>query len=180
MIPRLKEAFNTGLNEEIKKELGLENVNQIPTLEKIVLNIGSSKAATDGRTLESIVDELTAISGQKPVIKRAKKSIAGFKIREEMELGITTTLRSEKMYAFLDRFINLVLPRIRDFQGLNPKNFDKFGNYNMGLTDQLVFPEIEYEQVDQTLGLNITIVTTAKNSEESLALLKGMGVPFSK
>ena len=133
MIPRLKEAFNTGLNEEIKKELGLENVNQIPTLEKIVLNIGSSKAATDGRTLESIVDELTAISGQKPVIKRAKKSIAGFKVREGMPVGVAVTLRGDRMWEFYDRFIQVVVPRIRDFRGFSQKSFDGNGNYSLGL-----------------------------------------------
>ena len=143
MIPRLKEAFNTGLNEEIKKELGLENVNQIPTLEKIVLNIGSGKAGTDGRALESIVDELTAISGQKPVIKRAKKSIAGFKVREGMPVGVSVTLRGDRMWEFYDRFIQVVVPRIRDFRGFSKKSFDGNGNYSLGLTEQLVFPEVE-------------------------------------
>ena len=162
------------------KEFGYQNIEQVPKLVKISVNRGLGEASKNSKEFENSLKEIATITGQQPTTNTARKSVAGFKIREEMELGITTTLRSEKMYAFLDRFINLVLPRIRDFQGLNPKNFDKFGNYNMGLTDQLVFPEIEYEQVDQTLGLNITIVTTAKNSEESLALLKGMGVPFSK
>ena len=159
MIPRLKEAFNTGLNEEIKKELGLENVNQIPTLEKIVLNIGSGKAGTDGRALESIVDELTAISGQKPVIKRAKKSIAGFKVREGMPVGVSVTLRGDRMWEFYDRFIQVVVPRIRDFRGFSKKSFDGNGNYSLGLTEQLVFPEVEYDKVRDIRGMNITILS---------------------
>ena len=160
MIPRLKEAFNTGLNQEIKKELGLENVNQIPTLEKIVINIGSGKAATDGRALESMVDELTAISGQKPVIKRAKKSIAGFKVREGMPVGVSVTLRGDRMWEFYDRFIQVVVPRIRDFRGFSKKSFDGNGNYSLGLNEQLVFPEVEYDKVRDIRGMNITICTT--------------------
>ena len=180
MIPRLKEAFNTGLNEEIKKELGLENVNQIPTLEKIVLNIGSSKAATDGRTLESIIDELTAISGQKPVIKRAKKSIAGFKVREGMPVGVAVTLRGDRMWEFLDRLLAVGLPRIRDFRGLSPKQFDGRGNYTFGLTEQSVFIEIPQDSIDRPRGMDITIVTTANNNDEGRALLKLLGFPFKE
>ena len=178
MIPRLKEAFNTGLNEEIKKELGLENVNQIPTLEKIVLNIGSSKAATDGRTLESIVDELTAISGQKPVIKRAKKSIAGFKVREGMPVGVSVTLRGDRMWEFYDRFIQVVVPRIRDFRGFSEKSFDGNGNYSLGLNEQLVFPEVEYDKVKDIRGMNITICTTANDNKKGYVLLHSLGFPF--
>ena len=180
MVQKLKTKYIDEVRPNLKETFQYENIHQIPKIEKIQINRGLGVNAANSKTLQKSIQEFRTITGQQPVVTKSKKSIAGFKIREEMELGITTTLRSEKMYAFLDRLINLVLPRIRDFQGLNPKNFDKFGNYNMGLTDQLVFPEIEYEQVDQTLGLNITIVTTAKNSEESLALLKGMGVPFSK
>ena len=179
MIPRLKEAFNTGLNQEIKKELGLENVNQIPTLEKIVLNIGSSKAATDGRTLESIVDELTAISGQKPVIKRAKKSIAGFKIREGMPLGTKVTLRRTNMYEFLDRLINLALPNMRDFQGVSTK-LDGRGNYNLGIKDWIIFPELDYGALDKTYGMNITIHTSTSDDKEAYELIKSFGMPFKK
>ena len=177
MIPRLKEAFNTGLNQEIKKELGLENVNQIPTLEKIVLNIGSSKAATDGRTLESIVDELTAISGQKPVIKRAKKSIAGFKVREGMPVGVAVTLRGDRMWEFYDRFVQVVVPRIRDFRGFSTKSFDGKGNYSLGLNEQLVFPEVEYDKVRDISGMNITICTTANDNKKGYVLLHSLGFP---
>ena len=180
MVQKLKTKYIDEVRPNLKETFQYANIHQIPKIEKIKINRGLGVNAQNSKTLQKSIQEFRTITGQQPVVTKSKKSIAGFKIREEMELGITTTLRSEKMYAFLDRFINLVLPRIRDFQGLSPKNFDKFGNYNMGLTDQLVFPEIEYEQVDQTLGLNITIVTTAKNSEESLALLKGIGVPFSK
>ena len=180
MVQKLKTKYTDEVRPRLQETFQYANIHQIPKIEKIKINRGLGVNAQNSKTLQKSIQEFRTITGQQPVVTKSKKSIAGFKIREEMELGITTTLRSEKMYAFLDRFINLVLPRIRDFQGLSPKNFDKFGNYNMGLTDQLVFPEIEYEQVDQTLGLNITIVTTAKNSEESLALLKGIGVPFSK
>jgi large subunit ribosomal protein L5 len=180
MVQKLKTKYIDEVRPSLQETFQYANIHQIPKIEKIKINRGLGVNAQNSKTLQKSIQEFRTITGQQPVVTKSKKSIAGFKIREEMELGITTTLRSEKMYAFLDRFINLVLPRIRDFQGLSPKNFDKFGNYNMGLTDQLVFPEIEYEQVDQTLGLNITIVTTAKNSEESLALLKGIGVPFSK
>ena len=180
MVQKLKTKYIDEVQPSLQKTFQYQNIHQIPKIEKIKINRGLGINAQNSKILQKSIQEFRTITGQQPVVTKSKKSIAGFKIREEMELGITTTLRSEKMYAFLDRFINLVLPRIRDFQGLSPKNFDKFGNYNMGLTDQLVFPEIEYEQVDQTLGLNITIVTTAKNSEESLALLKGIGVPFSK
>jgi large subunit ribosomal protein L5 len=180
MVQKLKTKYIDEVRPRLQETFQYANIHQIPKIEKIKINRGLGVNAQNSKTLQKSIQEFRTITGQQPVVTKSKKSIAGFKIREEMELGITTTLRSEKMYAFLDRFINLVLPRIRDFQGLSPKNFDKFGNYNMGLTDQLVFPEIEYEQVDQTLGLNITIVTTAKNSEESLALLKGIGVPFSK
>ena len=178
MIPRLKEAFNTGLNQEIKKELGLENVNQIPTLEKIVINIGSGKAATDGRALESMVDELTAISGQKPVIKRAKKSIAGFKVREGMPVGASVTLRREKMWFFLDRLINTTIPRIRDFRGLKSRSFDGRGNYTMGIREQIVFPEIDYDNVRKIHGMDITVVTSTNDDAEGRALLRELGFPF--
>ena len=178
MIPRLKEAFNTGLNEEIKKELGLKNVNQIPTLEKIVINIGSGKAATDGRALETMVDELTAISGQKPVIRRAKKSIAGFKIREGMPIGVSVTLRGDRMWEFYDRFIQVVVPRIRDFRGFSKKSFDGNGNYSLGLNEQLVFPEVEYDKVRDIRGMNITICTSATDNNQGYVLLQALGFPF--
>lgn len=178
MIPRLKEQFKNELKTKVMDQLSLENVNEIPTLEKIVINIGDGKAATDGRALESMVDELTAISGQKPVIRRAKKSIAGFKIREGMPLGVSVTLRNKIMYEFLDRLINVAIPRIRDFRGLQPNSFDGNGNYSFGIKEQIIFPEINYDNIDKVRGLNITICTTAKNNEDGLELLRNFNMPF--
>ena len=178
MIPRLKEKYNLELSEEIQKELKLSNINQIPTLEKIVINIGDGKAATDGRALESMVDELTAISGQKPVVKRAKKSIAGFKIREGMPIGTSVTIRGDRMWEFYDRFVQVVVPRIRDFRGFSTKSFDGKGNYSLGLNEQLVFPEVEYDKVRDIRGMNITICTTANDNNEGYVLLNSLGFPF--
>jgi large subunit ribosomal protein L5 len=166
LIPYLKETFK------------YDNLQQIPKIKKIQLNRGLGVSALNNKILKKSIEEFRLITGQQPVVTKAKTSIAGFKIREDMELGITVTLRGKKMYSFLDRLINLALPRVRDFQGLDPKKFDKLGNYNFGITDQLIFPEIEYENVDQVLGFNITIVTSAKNQKEGLVLLKEMGIPF--
>ena len=178
MIPRLKEKYNSELSGEIQKELNLSNINQIPTLEKIIINIGDGKAATDGRALESMVDELTAISGQKPVVKRAKKSIAGFKIREGMTIGTSVTIRGDRMWEFYDRFVQVVVPRIRDFRGFSTKSFDGKGNYSLGLNEQLVFPEVEYDKVRDIRGMNITICTTANDNNEGYVLLNSLGFPF--
>ena len=178
MIPRLKEKYNSELLGEIQKELNLANINQIPTLEKIIINIGDGKAATDGRALESMVDELTAISGQKPVVKRAKKSIAGFKIREGMPIGTSVTMRGDRMWEFYDRFVQVVVPRIRDFRGFSTKSFDGKGNYSLGLNEQLVFPEVEYDKVRDIRGMNITICTTANDNNEGYVLLNSLGFPF--
>ena len=178
MIPRLKEKYNLELSGEIQKELNLKNINQIPTLEKIVLNIGDGKAATDGRALESMIDELTAISGQKPIVKRAKKSIAGFKIREGMPIGTSVTIRGDRMWEFYDRFVQVVVPRIRDFRGFSIKSFDGKGNYSLGLNEQLVFPEVEYDKVRDIRGMNITICTTANDNNEGYVLLNSLGFPF--
>ena len=178
MIPRLKEKYNLELSGEIQKELKLSNINQIPTLEKIVINIGDGKAATDGRALESMVDELTAISGQKPVVKRAKKSIAGFKIREGMPIGTSVTIRGDRMWEFYDRFVQVVVPRIRDFRGFSTKSFDGKGNYSLGLNEQLVFPEVEYDKVRDIRGMNITICTTANDNNQGYVLLNSLGFPF--
>ena len=142
MIPRLKKQYRNVLIDDLKKQLNINNTNAVPNLEKIVINIGDGKAATDGRALESMVDELTAISGQKPVIKRAKKSIAGFKIREGMPIGVSVTLRGNRMWEFYDRFVQVVVPRIRDFRGFSKKSFDGNGNFSLGLNEQLVFPEV--------------------------------------
>ena len=147
MIPRLKKQYRNVLIDDLKKQLNINNTNAVPNLEKIVINIGDGKAATDGRALESMVDELTAISGQKPVIKRAKKSIAGFKIREGMPIGVSVTLRGNRMWEFYDRFVQVVVPRIRDFRGFSKKSFDGNGNFSLGLNEQLVFPEVEYDKV---------------------------------
>ena len=178
MIPRLKEKYNSELSGEIQKELNLSNINQIPTLEKIIINIGDGKAATDGRALESMVDELTAISGQKPVVKRAKKSIAGFKIREGMPIGTSVRIRGDRMWEFYDRFVQVVVPRIRDFRGFSTKSFDGKGNYSLGLNEQLVFPEVEYDKVRDIRGMNITICTTANDNNEGYVLLNSLGFPF--
>ena len=158
MIPRLKEQFNTELKTSVMEQLSLNNVNEIPTLDKIIINIGDGKAATDGRALESMIDELTAISGQKPVIRRAKKSIAGFKIREGMPIGVAVTLRGDRMWEFYDRFVQVVVPRIRDFRGFNKKYFDGNGNYTLVLNEQLVFPEVEYDKVRDIRGMNLSLI----------------------
>ena len=178
MIPRLKEQFNTELKQKIMSELQLSNVNEIPSLEKIIINIGDGKAATDGRALESMVNELTAISGQKPVIRRAKKSIAGFKIREGMPIGTSVTLRGDRMWEFYDRFVQVVVPRIRDFRGFNKKSFDGNGNYSIGVKEQIIFPEIDYDNIDTIRGLDITITTSAKSDAEALALLQAFNFPI--
>ena len=178
MIPRLKDQYRTQLIDELKKRLNIENTNAVPKLEKIVINIGDGKAATDGRALESMVDELTAISGQKPVIKRAKKSIAGFKIREGMPIGVSVTLRGNRMWEFYDRFVQVVVPRIRDFRGFSKKSFDGNGNFSLGLNEQLVFPEVEYDKVRDIRGMNITICTTAKDNSAGYELLNSLGFPF--
>ena len=178
MIPRLKEKYNLEISGEIQKELNLNNVNQIPKLEKIIINIGDGKAATDGRALESMIDELTAISGQKPIVKRARKSIAGFKIREGMPIAASVTIRGDRMWEFYDRFVQVVVPRIRDFRGFSTKSFDGKGNYSLGLNEQLVFPEVEYDKVRDIRGMNITICTTANDNNEGYVLLNSLGFPF--
>jgi large subunit ribosomal protein L5 len=180
MIPRLKEKFNKELKKEIKTSLDLENTNEIPTLEKIIINIADGKASTDGRALESMIDELTAIAGQKPVIRRAKKSIAGFKIREGMPVGVSVTLRGDKMWEFYDRFVQVAVPRIRDFRGFPKKSFDGKGNYTLGLNEQLVFPEVEYDKVRDIRGMNITICTTGKDNNSGYVLLHSLGFPFGE
>ena len=178
MIPRLKEQFNNELKKKIMSDLQLDNVNEIPSLEKIIINIGDGKAATDGRALESMVDELTAISGQKPVIRRAKKSIAGFKIREGMPIGTSVTLRGDRMWEFYDRFVQVVVPRIRDFRGFNKKSFDGNGNYSLGLNEQTVFPELNPDKYLLPQGMNISFVTSAKTNQDALELLEKFGMPF--
>jgi large subunit ribosomal protein L5 len=179
MVQKFKNLYTTDAIPHLEETFKYSNVHQLPKIEKIQINRGLGIAAQNTKILKKSIEEFRLITGQQPIITKAKKSIAGFKVREEMELGLTVTLRRAKMYSFLDRLINLALPRIRDFQGLDPKKFDKSGNYTFGINDQLIFPEIDFESVDQTLGFNVTIVTSAKNSTESLALLKKMGLPFS-
>ena len=179
-MSNLKKEYLEVVVPKLVKEFNYSNIHQIPKIEKIQVSAGLGLNASNRVFLQKATEEIRQITGQHPVLTMSKNSIAGFKIREGMPLGLTVTLRKEKMYAFLEKFIKLVLPRIRDFRGLNPKNFDKNGNYNLGISEQLVFPQIDYDSVEQRRGFNITIVTTAKNSTESFFLLKELGVPFAK
>ena len=179
-MSNLKKEYLEVVVPKLLNEFKYSNIHQIPKIEKIQVSAGLGLNASNRVFLQKATEEIRQITGQHPVLTMSKNSIAGFKIREGMPLGLTVTLRKEKMYAFLEKFIKLVLPRIRDFRGLNPKNFDKHGNYNLGISEQLVFPEIDYDSVEQRRGFNITIVTTAKNSTESFLLLKELGVPFAK
>lgn len=178
MTQRLKTQYLETIVPQLSKQFNYKNIHEVPQLKKIVINRGIGDASQNNKVLESFIKELGTIAGQKGVITRSKKSIAGFKIREEMPVGVTVTLRGDRMFGFLDRLIHLALPRVRDFQGISPKSFDKSGNYSLGLEEQLMFPEIEYDKIDQIRGMDITLVTTAKNQEESLALLKNFGLPF--
>lgn len=175
-----KQLYREKIVPTLTEKFGYKNPHQLPKIIKIQVNRGLGLAAQNKTILQKSVEELRVITGQQPIVTIARKSIAGFKIREEMELGLTVTLRKEKMYSFLERLINLVLPRVRDFRGLDVNAFDQFGNYNFGIVEQLVFPEISYNMVDQTRGYNISIVTTAKNPDEGYALLKEFGFPFKK
>jgi len=176
--PRLKERFHQQVLSRLQQELGYANPMQVPRLEKVVVNMGVGDALKDGRMLEAAVDDLTTITGQKPVITKARKSIAGFKLREGQAIGAKVTLRGDRMWEFIDRLVAIAIPRIRDFRGLNPNAFDGHGDYTLGLTEQLIFPEIDYDKVLQVRGMDITIVTTAKNDDEGRALLVALGFPF--
>ncbi|MDQ4029206.1 MAG: 50S ribosomal protein L5 [Actinomycetota bacterium] len=176
--PRLKERYRAELRERLKGEIGLDNIMQVPRPEKVVVNMGTGEAPRDAKVLDGAVRDLTTITGQKPAIRRARKSIATFKIRAGMPVGAAVTLRGDRMWDFLDRLLSIVLPRIRDFRGLDPSSFDGLGNYTFGVTEQLVFPEVSYDDVDSTRGMDITIVTTARNDEEGRALLAALGFPF--
>lgn len=178
MTQRLKKQYIERIAPKLAQEFSYENIHQVPQIQKIVINRGIGDASQNNKILESSLKELGLIAGQKGIVTRSKKSIAGFKIREKMPVGVSVTLRGERMYGFLDRLIHLALPRVRDFQGINPKSFDKHGNYSLGLEEQLMFPEIEYDKIDQIRGMDVCIVTTAKNQEEGLALLKEFGLPF--
>jgi large subunit ribosomal protein L5 len=178
MPKTLKEKYSEDIVPKLTEQFSFSNVHQVPKLVKITINRGLGEASQNAKALESSINELTVITGQKPVVTRAKKAIAGFKIREGMPVGVMVTLRGAKMYAFLERLINLALPRIRDFRGISPKSFDGRGNYSLGVREQLMFPEIEYDSIDQIRGMDISIVTSAANDEEGRALLKEMGMPF--
>jgi large subunit ribosomal protein L5 len=179
-MARLKEIYQKELVPKLKEELQLENVMEVPRVEKVVVNMGLGEAIQNVKILESAVAEMSRITGQKAVITRAKKSIAQFKLREEMPIGVMVTLRRDRAYEFLDRLINVALPRVRDFKGVSAKAFDGRGNYTLGIREQLIFPEIDIEEIDKIKGMNVTIVTSARTDEEGRALLTGMGMPFRK
>lgn len=177
---QLKEKYRSELVPTLMKELGLSSRMQVPNLQKIVINMSTSEAVRNPKVLNTAQEELTSITGQKAVITKAKKSISNFKLREGMPIGTTVTLRKERMWAFLERLIHLSLPRVRDFRGLSPRGFDGRGNYNMGLKEQIIFPEVDYDKVDAVRGMNITICTTAANDNQGRALLEALGMPFRK
>ncbi len=176
--PRLKTRFSKEVAPALMKELELSNANAVPHLHKIVVNMGVGEATQNAKVLDPAVNELGQITGQKPVVTRAKKSIAAFKVREGQAIGAMVTLRGDRMYEFFDRLVSIVLPRVRDFKGVSTKSFDGRGNYTLGLHDQLIFPEISYEKVDKQKGMNVTIVTTARNDDQARSLLKHLGMPF--
>src|SRR6185295_16248463 len=178
--PRLKQAYDREIRAQLKDTLGLANIMQVPRLEKIVINMGVGRATQQASLLEGAVKDLTQITGQKPLVTKAKQSIAGFKLREGNAIGAKVTLRGDRMWEFLDRLIALAIPRIRDFRGLSPTSFDGRGNYTFGVTEQLIFPEIDYDKVDATRGMDITIVTTARTDAEGRALLDAFGFPFRR
>ena len=179
MATRLKEVYDTEIKSAMMEQFGYSNVHQVPKLEKIVLNMGVGDATEDRKRVEGAIEDLTSITGQKPVATRAKKSIAGFKLREGMVIGAKVTLRKDRMYEFLDRLVNIALPRVRDFRGIQGKCFDGHGNFAMGLKEQIVFPEIDYDQVDKVRGMDIVICTSAGTDDEAKALLKAFNMPLA-
>ncbi len=178
-VPRLKRQYNEELRDRLKDELAKSTVMDVPKIEKITLNMGVGEAKTESKALDAAMEELTIIAGQRAQLRRARRSIAGFKIREGMPIGTKVTLRGDRMYEFLDRLVSIALPRIRDFRGLNPDAFDGRGNYSLGIHEQIIFPEIDYDSVAAIRGLDVTITTTAKTDDEARALLRGMGLPFA-
>jgi large subunit ribosomal protein L5 len=179
-VPRLKTRYDQEIRSQLQQALGLGNVMQVPRLSKIVVNMGVGDAVGQPSLLEGAVNDLTVITGQKPLVTKAKKSIAGFKLREGNAIGAKVTLRGDRMWEFLDRLISLAIPRIRDFRGLSPRSFDGHGNYTFGVTEQLIFPEIDYDRIDTTRGMDISIVTTARTDDEGRALLRAFGFPFTR
>lgn len=177
-MARLKETYRNEIAPAMMKKFGYKSVMQIPKLEKIVINVAAGEAKDNSKIIDAIMDDLSAITGQRPVVCRAKKSVSNFKLREGMKIGCKVTLRADKMYEFVDRLFNVALPRVRDFRGINPNSFDGRGNYNMGIKEQLIFPEIEYDKIDKTRGMDICFVTTAKSDEEAKELLTLLGAPF--
>ena len=177
--PRLKELYERELRRRLKDELGLLSIMQVPRIEKITLNMGVGEAKTDAKQLDAALEELSIIAGQRAQVRRARKSIAQFKIREGMPIGARVTLRGARMYEFLDRLISIALPRIRDFRGLSPRSFDGRGNFSLGIREQIIFPEINYDDIQQVRGLDVAITTTARTDEQALALLRGLGMPFA-
>jgi len=178
-VPRLKQRYNEQLRAQLKEQLGLSSIMQAPTIEKITLNMGVGEGKTDAKQIDAALDELTTIAGQRAQVRRARKSIAQFKIRDGMPIGVKVTLRGDRMWEFLDRLISIALPRIRDFRGLNPNSFDGRGNYSLGIREQIIFPEIDYDSINQIRGLDVAITTTAKTDEQARALLDGLGLPFA-
>ena len=177
-MSRLYEKYNKEIKESLKKELKLKNIMMVPRLEKIVINSGVGEATQNIKVLDKVMEEIATITGQKPAIRRAKKSIAQFRVRQGMPVAASVTLRGKRMYEFFDRLVSVVIPRIKDFRGISPKSFDGMGNYTLALKDQLVFPEIDYNKVDKTKGMSVTIVTSAKTNESGKVLLKHLGMPF--
>jgi large subunit ribosomal protein L5 len=178
--PRLKTVFDSELRARLKDELGLSSTMQVPRLQKITLNMGVGEAKTDAKQMDSAVDELSTIAGQRAQVRLARKSVAGFKVREGMPVGARVTLRGARMWEFLDRLVSIALPRIRDFRGLNPRSFDGRGNFSLGIREQIIFPEIDYDQIASIRGLDVAITTTAADDEQGLALLRALGMPFAR
>jgi large subunit ribosomal protein L5 len=179
-VPRLKERYDREIRAQLKDELGLSSIMQVPRIQKITLNMGVGEAKTDAKQLDSAIEELTTIAGQRAQVRKARKSIAQFKVREGMAVGAKVTLRGARMYEFLDRLISIALPRIRDFRGLNPSSFDGRGNYSLGVREQIIFPEINYDDIQQVRGLDVTITTSAETDDQARALLQAFGLPFGE
>ena len=177
-MARLAEKYNSQIRNELKEKFGLKNLFEVPKLEKIVVNIGVGEAVSDSKIINNAIEDLSLITGQKPIITRAKKSIAGFKLRKGLSIGCKVTLRKKRMYEFLDRLVFIALPRVRDFKGLSKKSFDGFGNYSIGIKEQIIFPEINYDKIDKVRGMDITITTSAKKKEHAYELLKSFNLPF--